>query len=515
MSTNTAAGSQVADPMHALWDTLRPAVPVLVAGLAAWALLFHTEIARAVATWNASTAYSHCWVVLPIALYLAWDRRAAAAGVAARPILWPALLAIPGTLAWLAAERVGIMEGRQMVAMGFVPLLFLAVLGWRLAWAFSAPLLYLFFLVPFGAFLTGDLQRFTAAFTDVGLQVTGIPYIMDQFSIEIPEGSFYIAEACAGLRFLIASIAFGVLYACLIYRSPWRRAAFMLASCIIPVIANGFRALGIIVLAHILGSAEAVAADHIIYGWVFFSAVILLLTLAGLPFREDTVKPPAPKPTVAPPPATSALWLAGVVLAVAVAIGPAVAAAIDRGGAAAPVVALPGFVPGPGCTASGAQAAAVPGVQHFTCDGFRLTATIAVFSPRANPALPIVTRRSAGTEDLAEDVTTSPLAVAHGPPSAWRLVETEKPDRVTASALWIDGDPGLGGLAGRLRQARNSIFGGDFAPVLVAVSIDGDGPPMVPRQRQQARAAIRAFIDAQGDLQAAVIGLARAAAAAP
>lgn len=498
------------------WHALRPGVPILAAGVVAWALLFRPEIARAVETWDASTAYGHCWFVLPIALYLAWDRRAAAVGLAPRPILWPALLAIPGALAWLAAERVGIMEGRQLVAVGFLQLLFLAVLGWRLAWAFSAPLLYLFFLVPFGAFLTNDLQRFTAVFTDIGLQVSGIPYVMDQFTIEIPEGVFYIAEACAGLRFLIAAIAFGALYACLIYRSPWRRVAFMLASCVIPVIANGFRALGIIVLGHILGSSQAVAADHVIYGWVFFSTVILLLILAGLPFREDRGEPPAPQPDRAPP-AAAAVWLAGVLLMAGAVIGPAVATAIDRGSAGVPMVALPAFVPGPDCSASGVQTSTwsrqrggmLSGVQHFTCGDFSLTATIDVFPARANPALPIATRRNAEASDLAEDVAFSPLTVAH---ARWQLVETQKPDHVAASALWIDGDPALGGLAGRLRQARNSLFGGDFAPVLAAVSVDGTGAPMDQRQRQQASAAIRAFLDAQDGLTERIVALARAAA---
>jgi exosortase A len=499
------------------WHALRAAVPILAVGVVAWVALFRLEIARAVDTWNASTAYSHCWFVLPIALYLAWDRRAAASGLAPRPTLWPALLAIPGALAWLAAERVGIMEGRQLVAVGFLQLLFLAVLGWRLAWAFCAPLLYLFFLVPFGAFLTGDLQRFTAAFTDIGLQISGIPYVMDQLTIEIPEGTFYIAEACAGLRFLIASIAFGVLYACLIYRSPWRRAAFILASCVVPIIANGFRALGIIVLGHILGSAEAAAADHIIYGWVFFSAIILLLILAGLPFREDREEPPAPLPEAAPPPPARALWLAGGLLAVAVAIGPVVAAGIDRGGAGVPVVALPAFVPGANCTASGGQTTTwsgqhdgrYSGVQHFTCDNLPLTTTIAVFPARANPALPIAVRRNAAGEDLAEDIVTNQFAAAQVP---WQLVETQLPDHVSASALWIDGDPALGGLAGRLRQARNSLFGGGFAPVLAVVSLDGNGAPMNPGQRQQARAAIRAFLEAQDGLGARIAALAQTAA---
>src|ERR1700742_3821081 len=99
--------------------------------------------------------------------------------------------------------------------------------------ALSAPLLYLFFLVPFGAFLTPVLQGFTAHFIDVGLGVLGIPHVVDAYFIEIPEGRFVVAEACAGLRFLIASIAFGVLYACLMYRGIWRRLGFIAASMVV------------------------------------------------------------------------------------------------------------------------------------------------------------------------------------------------------------------------------------------------------------------------------------------
>ena len=263
--------------------------PALLVGLTLLGLLFHEESAAAVKVWNDSTAYSHCWFVLPIALYLAWDRRHGLAGLRVEPLPWMGLLAIPGVIAWMAADRMGIMEGRQLVAMSFVQLLFLAVLGWRVWWVMSAPLLYLYFLVPFGAFLTPYLQTFTLHFSLIGLKVLGIPFYADAFLIETPSGRYFVAEACAGLRFLIAAIAFGVLYACLIYRSYHKRALFMVASIIIPIIANGFRALGIVLLGEWLGSAEAAAADHILYGWMFFSIVILLLILAGMPFREDTV----------------------------------------------------------------------------------------------------------------------------------------------------------------------------------------------------------------------------------
>ena len=175
------------------------------------------------------------------------------------------------------------------MAMTFAELLFFTMLGPRLWWRLAGPLLYLYFLVPFGAFLTPKLQDITTVFVTHGLRILHIPAYITGYTIEIPEGTFLIAEACAGLRFLIAAVAFGCLYALTMYRSPVRRAIFIGISIVVPIIANGFRALGIILLGHVLGSAQAAETDHVLYGWVFFSAVILILIVLGLRFREDTM----------------------------------------------------------------------------------------------------------------------------------------------------------------------------------------------------------------------------------
>ena len=243
------------------WRGLRAVAAGLVLGVCVMGVLFHTEAAAAVRTWIDSTAYNHCFLVIPIVGWLLWDRRSELQGLRADPLPWAFLAGLPLAIAWLAAERLGIMEGRQLVAMSFLELLFFALLGWPLWRKVSGPLLYLYFLVPFGDFLTGKLQDVTTAFTRYGLEVLQIPAFIDGYTIEIPEGTFYVAEACAGLRFLIASIAFGCLYALIMYRSPWRRVAFVVVSMIVPIIANGFRALGIVVLGHVLGSAEAAATE--------------------------------------------------------------------------------------------------------------------------------------------------------------------------------------------------------------------------------------------------------------
>ena len=155
--------------------------------------------------------------------------------------------------------------------------------------------------------------------------------------IEIPEGRFEIAEACAGLRFLIASIVFGCFFSVTMYDSFIRRASFIALSATVPVGANGLRALGIITLAHLDGSAAAVEADHILYGWIFFSLVILLLIAIGMVFVDKGNRPPAiPEiPGSAGSPGLAVIAALAVVLACA---GPAYAARLNS---QAPAITLP------------------------------------------------------------------------------------------------------------------------------------------------------------------------------
>ncbi len=496
---------------------------VLVAGLAVLGLLFHEEAMSAVKVWNDSTAYSHCWFVLPIALYLAWERRQNLAGLRVEPLPWLGLLAIPGVAAWMAAERMGIMEGRQLVAMSFVQLLFLAVLGWRVFWAMSAPLLYLYFLVPFGAFLTPYLQHFTLQFSLVGLTVLGVPFYADSFLIETPSGRYFVAEACAGLRFLIAAIAFGVLYACLIYRSYHKRALFLVASIVIPIVANGFRALGIVLLGEALGSAEAAAADHILYGWIFFSIVILLLILAGMPFREDTVATVREVEPAERLPGARLRAVAAAVLVAAFAASAASASAfLDQRAMPVAEVTPPSLQAAIGCIAAGPMVTTPPGtpgavdpqgsrsVAEFVCGPVRLTMTVQVFSTRANPSAIVQARRSLAREDLADEMEFGALDVQGQ--GSWRLATSANPAAMAATRLWLDGAPSRGGLGERIRQARNSVAGAEAAPVLVAATLQFPRSPIGVREREWAQQLLAAFLGAQAGLDEQITNLARAAA---
>ena len=485
------------------WAGLRAAAPALLLGLVLLGLLFHAEAAAAVATWIASTAYNHGFLVLPIAAWLAWERRALLAGLSARPAPLVVLLAIPLGCVWFATERLGIMEGRQLVAITIVEVLFLAVLGWRLYRALSAALLYLYFLVPFGAFITPKLQDWTAAFVGYGLRALGIPHTMDGFLIQIPEGTFYIAEACAGLRFLIASIAFGVLYAMLMYRGWGRRALFIAASILIPIAANWLRALGIVVAGHLVGSAQAAAADHVIYGWVFFSAVTLVLIVVGLPFRQDLAAPPTHRAAPSPPPARLLPpAIATVVLAL---LGTGAAAALDR--AAVPPAGMPGFawtIP-PGCRATAPTPAAGPGSEaiRVTCPEGTLRATAQVFSPRTTWTAIGNARAALVSIADAEDVSGGSVELPQGSGHVWSSsMATGVPSgaSLSVSLLEVDGKPAQGGLAGRFVLARHSLEGGTLRPVLLAVTTRIAAPEPSQAQNNAMQRTMTYFLQAQTGL---------------
>ena len=284
MSTLSVSAAETETSPQRLWAV---AIAAVALGALAFGYAFRLEVVSAVRVWNESTAYNHCFLILPISAYLIWERREALLSRVPQPRAWPVLAMLPMALIWLIAAEAQIMEGRQLAAMTLFELFLLAVLGFRVWRVAAFAFLYLYFLVPSGAFLTAPMQDFAARFAVKGVEMLGIPVYSNGLDIEVPGARFTVAEACAGLRFLIASVALGTLYGYLMYRSWRRRAAFIAVSVVVPILANGLRVLGIVVLGYILGNAEAAVADHLIYGWVFFSLVSVTLILLGLPFRQE------------------------------------------------------------------------------------------------------------------------------------------------------------------------------------------------------------------------------------
>jgi exosortase A len=250
---------------------------------------------------------------------------------------------------WLIGRLSATMIVQQFGLVFAMQALVLCVLGRHVFRQLLFPLFYLIFAIPFGAELVSPLQDITAFFVVNLLRLVGVPVFIDGVFISTPAGNYLVAEACAGLRYLISTIALGLVFANLNFNSWQRRAIFVALSVVVPIIANGIRAFLIVLVAYLSDNEIAAGIDHIIYGWVFFTLVTFLLFGLGYAMREPTAEDTIPVPAGN---GRDSAWTPSVAAAAAVVIfATATLVAADHATArttdidrAASAPAFPGFV---------------------------------------------------------------------------------------------------------------------------------------------------------------------------
>lgn len=267
----------------------------LFALLALWAVLFvayRDTVVSLADIWSSSETYAHGYVVPLISLWLIWRIRHKVLALQPNPSV-TALVLMAGTLMlWLAGDLVAV---NVVTHLTFITLLILtvpAVLGWSVAKVLTFPLLFLYFAAPVGDFMLPWLMDRTADFTVMALRLSGIPVYREGLQFVIPSGNWSVVEACSGIRYLIASLMVGCLFAYLSYRSARKRWLFMLVALAVPLVANWLRAYMIVMIGHLSGNELATGVDHLIYGWAFFGVVILAMLFIGARWA-DPLEPAA------------------------------------------------------------------------------------------------------------------------------------------------------------------------------------------------------------------------------
>lgn len=317
--------------------------------LALLAIFQHTA-AFTVGTWIENETYTHGFIILPISLWLMWQRRHELAALTPQPTPWLLLPMLALGLLWELGYLGRVMVVQQYSLVGMIIVVIWGLLGTRIARVLAFPLGFLMLAVPFGEAFLPPMMEFTADFTVAALKLTGIPVYREGNYFTIPSGNWSVVEACSGIRYLISSVTLGLLYAYLTYRSLKRRMVFVVLAVIVPIIANGFRAYMIVMIGHLSDMKYAVGVDHLLYGWVFFGVVMLILFWIGSYWREDGDE--APISSAAAPAAaqtlTPAFWVLGFALLAVAGGWRAYGVMQDAALKGAPPVVLPSVVPGQG-----------------------------------------------------------------------------------------------------------------------------------------------------------------------
>ncbi len=279
----------VAEMIAPTWR--RPLLRLALAWLALFAL-FAADWATMVEHWWNTSTYNHILIVPFILGWLVWQR-APQLALLAPQAWWPGLVLVAGALfGWLLGDVSGTATISHLGVVMAMQASVITLLGPRVAWALLFPLAFALFLVPLGEELVPALQMITAHITIALTHASGIPALIEGVFIDTPAGLFEVAEACSGVKFLVAMVALGTLVSHVCFRSWTRRAVFMAAAVVLPILANGVRAWGTIYIAQSQGIAFAAGFDHIVYGWIFFALVMAALLGLGWKFFDRKVDDP-------------------------------------------------------------------------------------------------------------------------------------------------------------------------------------------------------------------------------
>ncbi|RLC66413.1 MAG: hypothetical protein DRI52_12080 [Chloroflexi bacterium] len=201
--------------------------------------------------WISDPNWSHGFVIPLFSLYLLYSRRNALFAAKPRISVWGLVLMI----LCLAGEILGIFPVRNY----WVSQLFMVGMIFGLVWYLAGgqvmrvvwlPILFLIFAIPLPELLYSrialPLQNFAARGAVAMLQLFKVSISSIASSLHIisrsgVERNLTVAEACSGMRLLMAFLALGVAMAYLDYKPIWQRIILVIAAIPIAIFCNVIR----------------------------------------------------------------------------------------------------------------------------------------------------------------------------------------------------------------------------------------------------------------------------------
>lgn len=252
---------------------------IVLAACFAW--VYQHVLAKLVHDWHVDDNYSHGFLIVPIAIYFAWERRDRFKEAVRRPSVW-GIVIVMGSMALLLA---GILGSELFVTrisiLGTIAGIILFLFGWNHLKIMMLPIAFLLLMIPIPAIIFNQiafpLQLLASRFGEFALLAAHIPVLREGNVIHLANTSLEVAEACSGIRSLISLLTLGIVFGYFTDARLWVRWALAIGTIPIAIAANGIRVAGTGIAAHFYGEAAAQGFFHSFSGWIIFIAAFIMM----------------------------------------------------------------------------------------------------------------------------------------------------------------------------------------------------------------------------------------------
>jgi exosortase len=246
-------------------------------------VVYYRVLADLARTWFHNPDYSHGFLVPIFAGYLLWRKREAIPMRSAAST-WSALAVVAMALLVLL---LGVYGASVFLARVSLVILFAGLAlcfgGMRLLNELRFVLLVLLLAIPLPAIIFNQiafpLQFLASKLASALLPLCGVPVLREGNIIELSAVKLEVAEACSGIRSLVALFTLAVFYGYFLEQSFTRRAILALASIPIAIAANAIRIFATGLCIQYWDPNKALGVFHEFSGWVMYLASFACLVV--------------------------------------------------------------------------------------------------------------------------------------------------------------------------------------------------------------------------------------------
>lgn len=260
--------------------------------------LYYQVFGKLVADWYNDDNYSHGFLIIPIAAYLAWERRGKFWATTTRPSALGLVVVLGSVLVLIGGVLGSELFMTRISIIGTLVGTLLFLFGWARLRVLAFPIAFLLLMIPIPAIIFNQiafpLQILASRFGESVMNAASVPVLREGNVLILANITLEVAQACSGIRSLVSLLTLAIVLGYFSDRRMWVRMVIAIASVPVAVLTNGARVAGTGIAAHQFGAAAAEGFLHEFSGWlVFISAFALLLGVQRLIVR---VAPPRVSP---------------------------------------------------------------------------------------------------------------------------------------------------------------------------------------------------------------------------
>ena len=253
-------------------------LPTLV--LAFFAVSYYPALKMLAKKWLASDDYTHAFFIVPVIVYMIWQKREHLINKRGGSLLGFILVVI-SILLYLVSLQLQIPTLIFLATVASIISALIYIAGFHILKELAIPILLLFMIIPIPnqllSMLTASLQLKISAISEIFIRQLSVPIFREGNVLQIQNMSFQVVEACSGIRSLISMTTLSILIGYFTLTRIWSVTLLFLFSIPVAIVINIIRVVTLVLAFHYFHIDLSVGVSHTITGLVLFILGLVLL----------------------------------------------------------------------------------------------------------------------------------------------------------------------------------------------------------------------------------------------